>query len=83
MVPIKKDLKKLLWPFSQAESGLDRAHKGLWLGLPIARLAAEQHKGRQAIANASTGGFVASMILPASARATDRRGAGDRRHFGA
>lgn len=76
----EKDLEKLLRPFSQAESGLDRAHNGLGLGLPIARLAAERHKGRLAIANASTGGFVASMILPASVRATDRRGAGDRRH---
>jgi len=80
---MKKDLKKLLWLLSQAESGPDRAHNGLGLGLPIARLAAERHKGRQAIANASTGGFVASMILPASMRATDRRGAGDRRDFAA
>jgi len=76
----EKDLEKLLRPFSQAESWLDRAHNGLGLGLPIARLAAERHKGRLAIANASTGGFVASIILPASVRATDRRGAGDRRH---
>lgn len=77
------DLEKLMRPFSQAETGLDRAHNGLGLGLPIARLAAERHNGRLAIANASTGGFVASMILPPTVRATDRRGTGDRRNAAA
>lgn len=77
------DLEELMRPFSQAETGLDRAHNGLGLGLPIARLAAERHSGRLAIANASGGGFVASMILPPSVRATDRRGSGDRRHVAA
>lgn len=77
------DLEELMRPFSQAETGLDRAHNGLRLGLPIARLAAERHSGRLAIANASGGCFVASMILPPSVRATDRRGSGDRRHVAA
>jgi signal transduction histidine kinase len=77
------DLEKLMRPFSQTETCLDRAHNGLGLGLPIARLAAERHNGRLAIANASTGGFVASMILPPSVRASDRRGTGDRRNAAA
>jgi signal transduction histidine kinase len=78
------ELEKLMRPFSQADSGLDRAHNGLGLGLPIARLAAERHGGRLAISNAPAGGFVASMMLPPSIRSSDRRGgAGDRRNAAA
>lgn len=67
------DLESLMRPFNQAQTGLDRAHNGLGLGLPIARLAAERHSGRLAIANALTGGFVASIILPKSILTTERR----------
>ena len=70
-------------PFSQAETGLDRAHNSLGLGLPITRLAAEWHNGRLTIANVSKCGFVALIILPLSVRATDRRGTDDRRHAAA
>lgn len=69
----EQDLESLMRPFNQAQTGLDKAHNGLGLGLPIARLAAERHSGRLAIANAPTGGFVASMILPKSILSTDRR----------
>lgn len=66
------NLEELMRPFSQADAGLDRAHNGLGLGLPIARLAAERHQGKLLLANVETGGFLATMVLPATAVAEGR-----------
>ncbi len=61
---LEQDLPRLMQPFSQAENGLDRAHGGLGLGLPIARLAADRHGGDLQLANRNGGGFVATLRLP-------------------
>jgi len=59
-----EELPRLKEPFRQAESGLDRSHGGLGLGLPIAQLAATRHGGALDLANLDGGGFVASLRLP-------------------
>ncbi len=58
------DLPRLTQPFRQADSGLDRGHGGLGLGLPIAKLAVRRHGGDLALANLPSGGFAARLILP-------------------
>jgi len=60
-------LARLAEPFRQVDGGLDRAHEGLGLGLPIAKLAAARHGGALRLANRPTGGFEATLRLPLGA----------------
>ncbi|MEQ9124652.1 MAG: ATP-binding protein [Alphaproteobacteria bacterium] len=60
-------LVRLAEPFRQVDGGLDRAHEGLGLGLPIAKLAAARHGGALRLANRPTGGFEAILRLPLGA----------------
>ena len=66
------ELEKVLQPFTQASSGLDRRHEGTGLGLYLVKALAEEHDGSLDIASRLNHGttvtvrFPAKRVLPAA-----------------
>ncbi|MBW7881154.1 MAG: PAS domain S-box protein [Caldilineaceae bacterium] len=58
------DLPQLFQPFTQLDSGLNRAHTGTGLGLAMVRQLAELHGGSVAVSSAVGKGSTFSVTLP-------------------
>ena len=60
----RKDLKRMLEPFTQADASLSRKHEGTGLGLPLTRALTEVHGGKFWLESENRG-TIASFIIPA------------------
>ncbi len=58
------DLSRVLKPFEQVNSSLNRHHQGTGLGLPLAKKIVELHGGRLALSSKLGAGTTATVILP-------------------
>ncbi len=61
----REDLEKVMAPFGQVDSGLNRKFEGTGLGLPLTKAFVEMHGGRFLLESELGGGTTASAILPA------------------
>ncbi len=64
-VGISEDkLERVLEPFQQADTGLDRKYEGAGLGLPIAKMLVERHGGALRVHSKPDAGTTVSLCLP-------------------
>jgi len=61
----REDLEKVMAPFGQVDSGLNRKFEGTGLGLPLTKAFVEMHGGRFLLESELGAGTTASAILPA------------------
>jgi PAS domain S-box-containing protein len=61
----QKDIERVMEPFAQAASSLNRTHEGTGLGLPLSRTLVELHGGSLTIKSVFGKGTVATIRLPA------------------
>jgi signal transduction histidine kinase len=66
------EVQVALEPFGQVDGGLDRAHSGTGLGLPIARQLAALHGGSLDIESAKGRGTTVTVTLPAARVSAER-----------
>jgi len=60
------DMEKVMAPFGQADTGLDRKYEGTGLGLPLSNAFAEMHDGRLFLESTPGAGTAACLFLPSS-----------------
>jgi len=58
------DMDKVMAPFGQADTGLDRKYEGTGLGLPLSKAFAEMHDGRLFLESKPGAGTAACLFLP-------------------
>jgi signal transduction histidine kinase len=58
------DMEKVMAPFGQADTGLDRKYEGTGLGLPLSKAFAEMHDGRLFLESTPGAGTAACLFLP-------------------
>jgi len=58
------DMEKVMAPFGQANTGLDRKYEGTGLGLPLSKAFAEMHDGRLFLESTPGAGTAACLFLP-------------------
>jgi signal transduction histidine kinase len=73
------ELDRVFEPFYRLESSRNRATGGTGLGLSIARDVAQAHSGSLTLANRSSGGLEARLVLPRLQSVTIAYGAADQR----
>ena len=73
------ELERVFEPFYRLESSRNRATGGTGLGLSIARDVAQAHGGSLTLANRSSGGLEARLVLPRLQSVTIAYGAADTR----
>lgn len=61
-----EDLDRVVKPFGQVETALNRKHQGTGLGLPLTKALAELHGGELRIESALQRGTTATVTLPAA-----------------
>jgi len=61
----REDLDKVMAPFGQVDSGLNRKFEGTGLGLPLTRAFVEMHGGRFVLDSELGAGTTATVTLPA------------------
>ena len=61
----KEDIATVLTPFDQIDSSLGRKHKGVGLGLPLAKALAEMHGGKLALDSEAGIGTTITVRFPA------------------
>src|SRR5262249_26476340 len=61
----REDLDKVMAPFGQVDSGLNRKFEGTGLGLPLTPAFVEMHGGRFALDSELGAGTTATVTLPA------------------
>jgi len=59
------DLARVMEPFTQVESSLNRTHEGTGLGLPLSRVLTELHGGELSLESVFGKGTIATVRLPA------------------
>jgi len=64
-IPVE-DLERVLEPFIQVDSSLNRRHEGTGLGLALVKIMAELHGGRLRLSSEPSRGTIAAVILPLS-----------------
>jgi signal transduction histidine kinase len=73
------ELERVFEPFYRLESSRNRATGGTGLGLSIARDVAQAHGGSLTLANRSSGGLEARLVLPRLQSVTIAYGKADER----
>jgi signal transduction histidine kinase len=58
------DMEKIMAPFGQADTGLERKFEGTGLGLPLCKAFAEMHDGRLFLESTPGAGTAACLFLP-------------------
>jgi signal transduction histidine kinase len=58
------EIERVFEPFHRLEGSRSRETGGTGLGLPIARNIARAHGGDVTLANAASGGLIATVLLP-------------------
>ena len=70
-----KDIVRVLEPFGQVDTSLNRKYNGTGLGLPLTKALAELHGGELAIESDPGIGTTVCIRLPADRRILDRASA--------
>jgi signal transduction histidine kinase len=64
-IPVE-ELERVLEPFTQVDSSLNRRHEGTGLGLALVKIMAELHGGRLRLDSELGHGTIATVIFPLS-----------------
>jgi signal transduction histidine kinase len=60
------DMEKVMAPFGQADTSLERQYEGTGLGLPLCKAFAEMHDGRLFLESTPGSGTAACLFLPSA-----------------
>lgn len=73
----RRDLDRVMEPFTQADSGFSRRHEGTGLGLPLTRALIERHGGQMQIDSEPGVGTTVTVVLPPQRIAESNAGLAD------